>query len=253
MTPNCLNCNEPVSQHFCAHCGQKTDTHRLNLKHFFLHDVLHGVWHFEKGMLFTIKETFARPGQAALDYIQGKRVRYYNVFYLCLLLIGANFLLSHYYESYREGGYFEGNSTEVKIFFSKYSKFVILSLVPLLSLNAWLVFRRLRLNLAEHFILAGIALLGILLLTMVFNFVNFVMSFEAVHYYFGLLKILVFLLLFLYPVWVYANAVKGKYSAYGKSWRILLFYFLVCSEILFVLLAIFYALNGSSSSLEINM
>ena len=44
------------------------------MKHFVMHDLLHGVWHLEKGILFTLKETIIRPGQAALDYIKGKRV-----------------------------------------------------------------------------------------------------------------------------------------------------------------------------------
>lgn len=64
-----------------------------------MHDLLHGIWHLEKGILFTIKETFMRPGQAALDYITGKRIRYYNVFYLSLLVIALNLLLSHLYET----------------------------------------------------------------------------------------------------------------------------------------------------------
>lgn len=79
-----MNCSEPVSKKFCPNCGQKTDTHRITFKHFILHDILHGVWHFERGILFTLKEAIIRPGNAALDYISGKRVRYYNVFYLIL-------------------------------------------------------------------------------------------------------------------------------------------------------------------------
>jgi hypothetical protein len=63
--------------------------------------MLHGVWHLEKGILFTLKEIFVRPGQAALDYIHGKRIRYYNVFYLSILLIGLNILLSHFYDGFR--------------------------------------------------------------------------------------------------------------------------------------------------------
>ena len=86
----CLNCNFDVDNKFCPSCGQKTDTHRIVMKHFVMHDLLHGVWHLEKGILFTLKETIIRPGQAALDYINGKRVRYYNVFYLALLVIGLN-------------------------------------------------------------------------------------------------------------------------------------------------------------------
>ena len=79
-TTSCLNCNENLIGKFCYNCGQKSDTHRITLKHFIFHDVLHGVWHIEKGIIFTIKESKTRPGKAALDYISGKRMRYHNFF-----------------------------------------------------------------------------------------------------------------------------------------------------------------------------
>ncbi|MBS1571605.1 MAG: DUF3667 domain-containing protein, partial [Bacteroidetes bacterium] len=86
----CLNCGSKVDNNYCSVCSQKTDTHRLTPKHFFYHDILHGIWHLDKGILFTLKEAVIRPGQASLDYINGKRIRYYNVFYLCLLLLGIS-------------------------------------------------------------------------------------------------------------------------------------------------------------------
>ena len=79
----CLNCADQISKNFCANCGQKTDTHRIKIKHFLFHDLLHGVWHLEKGILFTIKEAFVRPGQAALDYIGGKRKFVITMYFIC--------------------------------------------------------------------------------------------------------------------------------------------------------------------------
>src|SRR5690606_21269807 len=77
---NCLNCGKQLTDKFCSGCGQKSDTHRISFKHFIAHDVLHGTFHIEKGILFTAKEALVRPGKAALDYIAGKRIKYYNVF-----------------------------------------------------------------------------------------------------------------------------------------------------------------------------
>src|SRR5690606_36523782 len=96
MSPICLNCQQPASGKYCSNFGQKTDTHRITLKHFLAHDLLHGFWHLDRGILFTVKEAIVRPGKAALDYISGKRVRYYNVFYLSLLLIALNVVLWHF-------------------------------------------------------------------------------------------------------------------------------------------------------------
>lgn len=93
---NCLNCGHELVHKFCAYCGQKADTHHITVKHFITHDLAHGVFHLDKGILFTIKEAFTRPGKAALDYINAKRISYYNIFYLILLLVGLNLLVQHY-------------------------------------------------------------------------------------------------------------------------------------------------------------
>ena len=53
---NCLNCTAATISKFCSNCGQKTEIHRITLKHFLFHDILHGVWHMEKGIFFTTKE-----------------------------------------------------------------------------------------------------------------------------------------------------------------------------------------------------
>ena len=97
---NCLNCGHILIGKFCSNCGQKSDIHRITLKHFITHDLIHGVWHLEKGIYFTIKESIFRTGKAATDYISGKRIIYYNVFYLSLLMLGLNLLVLHYFLAY---------------------------------------------------------------------------------------------------------------------------------------------------------
>src|SRR5690554_1532610 len=94
----CLNCDSLTNGKYCSNCGQKTNTHRITFQHFVFHDIMHGVFHFEKGMLFTAKQALLRPGKAVLDYIHGKRVNYYNIFYFILLLIGINLFLGLYYD-----------------------------------------------------------------------------------------------------------------------------------------------------------
>ena len=84
-THNCLNCGKRLTDAFCSGCGQKADTHRITFKNFIFHDVLHGTFHLDRGILFTVKQALTRPGQAALDYISGKRKPFYNVFYLIKL------------------------------------------------------------------------------------------------------------------------------------------------------------------------
>ena len=81
----CLNCGAKAQGNYCSNCGQKTDTHRIGIAHFLTHDVLHGVWHLEKGILFTLKAAVLRPGRAALDYISGRRsdTTMFFIFHYC--------------------------------------------------------------------------------------------------------------------------------------------------------------------------
>ena len=53
---HCLNCANELSGKYCSECGQKADTHRITFRNFVSHDLLHGTFHIEKGILFTAKE-----------------------------------------------------------------------------------------------------------------------------------------------------------------------------------------------------
>ena len=244
----CLNCAEQISKNFCSNCGQKTDTHRIKIKHFLFHDLLHGVWHLEKGILFTIKEAFVRPGQAALDYIGGKRIRYYNVFYLCLLVIGLNILLSHTFHEIHPETVIEASSKDFDLtgFLSKYIKIVMLSTVPILAINAKLIFRKLKLNIAEHFIVSGLSLLGMLILSLLFVTMNFVNTFE-IPKFIGVFEMISFFMILLFPAWSYYDATKNTYRFFGFLWRIILFYTLFIFELVTVLSVVISVIAGSKS------
>jgi hypothetical protein len=245
LSPSCLNCNAPLSSKFCPECGQKAAVHRITFKHFILHDLLHGVWHIERGMAFTLKEAIIRPGQAALDYIAGKRIRYYNVFYLCLIMVGLNALVVHHYGLAHVNG--DKSWMDVVNFISDNLKFLILAIVPMMALNARLLLGRLRLNIAEHFILAGMCLLGILLM----SFLAFAFSALAKsgisHNAFSIAAIILVWAACLFPLWNYANASRKVYAFGALLWRIAAFYLLLLIETLvfFAILVYFLTPDGN--------
>ena len=245
----CLNCKQPVAGNYCQNCGQKTNTHAITLKHFFFHDIIHGVWHLEKGILLTIKETFIRPGKAALDYINGKRVKYYNVFYLILMLIGLNILTVHFHHEINPSSAPKNIGSGLKLFafLTNNLKILLLGFIPLMAINAFIIFRKLKLNLAEHFIIGGINLLGILVLSLLINLVSLLDSYKAIEFLITVIKIFLSSLLFLFPFWTYFNAAHKRYSALGFAGRILLFYIILTIEIIFIFILTTIIVTNQSS------
>lgn len=95
MLPDCLNC-APVTQNYYANCGQKSTTHRYSIKHFLTHGFIHSVWYVDKGISFTLKGLFTRPGHSAYEFIQGERVPYFSFVTLILLILTVSGLIAPY-------------------------------------------------------------------------------------------------------------------------------------------------------------
>lgn len=247
-SPVCLNCNEITERNYCSNCGQKTDTHRINFKHFLVHDILHGVWHVEKGILFTIKESLTRPGKASLDYISGKRIKYYNVFYLIVLLVGLQLFLANYYEQLQTMYYPElqekFQTMDQKVaFLSEYSKILIISLIPFFALTSFTLFRKQKLNLSEHFILSGMIFLGIMLITLcstLLSFVDFLENFSTIA---TIIDRLTPIILLFYISYGYYNAFQLTYSRSKLILKIIAFDILLLLEICLFLIALYFIFN----------
>lgn len=240
-SPVCLNCDEATERNYCSNCGQKTDTHRINFKHFLVHDILHGVWHVEKGILFTIKESLTRPGKASLDYISGKRIKYYNVFYLIVLLVGIQLFLTSHYEKLQLVYYPElyHESEKYTTFFTDYSKILILSLIPIFALTSFMIFRRKKLNLSEHFILSGMIFLGVMIITLISTMLSFMDFIENLSTLSNIIDKLTPLILLMFISYGYYNAFLPDYKKSSLILRIIAFDSLFLLEISLFLLAIF--------------
>ena len=57
------------------------------------------------------------------------------------------------------------NSKKIDELFAQKNKIIIFLFIPFAALNSFILFRRKKLNLSEHSIIAGMILLGILLIT----------------------------------------------------------------------------------------
>lgn len=154
----CLNCSRPVTDKYCGNCGQKAATHRFDLRHFLEHDIIHGVFHLDKGFPYTAKQLLTRPGHAIREYIDGKRVSYFNPVTFLLLLLAVNvFIMSNIglENMVSVDGKSGTGSTLAQInhFYTKYIKQLYLITIPFYSLFTYLLFRKTKHNYAEHLVM----------------------------------------------------------------------------------------------------
>lgn len=232
----CLNCDQVLPGPYCTRCGQKASTHRYSVKHFVVHDLVHGVWHVDKGLLFTLKGLFTRPGHSIRAFIEGKRVQYFNCITLIILVLGI--------------GHFFGALSSVKIadivpdntraamsmvehFATKYPKLVLLFTIPLSSLFSYLWFRKARLNGTEHLILNAYKAAAELVISVLFTIITiFYHNKEVLYPLYNVIGLLVML----YSVWFYYQYFsQSGYKRYSLLLR---------SLMIPVSISFFYLLTG---------
>lgn len=225
----CLNCGHSVSDEFCPHCGQKTDTARITPHSLIKNDILGSIWHVEAKFFNTLKDIFFRPGKTAMDYISGKRIRYSSFIPLLLILFSFNVLGMHYYEKFAPPEVFKDDS-EIRKFLSKYSKTILFVIIPMLASNAYFVFKKVKLNIAEHFIIGTVSLLGILIIFLLDDIVSLIGLWQPVSKIFEFIDKIIFGLSIIFPAITYWNAFKNSYSKTGLLWRVLVLYVLMGVE-----------------------
>lgn len=247
MTTTCKNCDGAVNGAYCGTCGQSATTHPINLS-FVWHDVQHGLLHFDKGMLFTAKELFTRPGHSIREFIQGKRVRHFKPVSLVLVLAGAFGLLYHLLHIDMIGSLQASSERKgmdlVKIneWMGEHYALMELIYVPLFAFASRLAFRKSDYNLIEHIVLnaflSGQRLL-VNLASMPFLYAfNGTAHMRAVSITSSIIGVgLTF--------WTYGQFFAPR-PWWNTAWRTLLTYIILCAEILFasLLVGIVVALLG---------
>lgn len=166
MNSTCLNCKEHISRNYCDFCGQKTSTHRFSLKHFFLHDFIHGIFHLDKGFLFTIKELFTRPGHSIREYIQGKRAKHFNYFATLILLLTIGYFLNKMAKVELIALYEGGMDGLMKVL-KDYSKITVFLGLPIYALSSYVFFRKSKQNYTENLVINLFVLCGSLVISFV--------------------------------------------------------------------------------------
>ena len=167
MVSTCKNCNKKFIGQYCNYCGQSAHTHDINLSYVW-HEIQHGLFHIDKGIIYTTKELFTRPGHSIKEYIAGKRVKHFKPIGYLIILSTIYVLLAHLLKiEFSSGKAYitlngAGNvkSSEVSDivtntieWIKEHYAYSTLILLPVISFSTYLAFRKSKYNYLKHLIL----------------------------------------------------------------------------------------------------
>ncbi|MBJ2124119.1 DUF3667 domain-containing protein [Flavobacterium sp. IB48] len=150
----CKNCHQIFKGHYCNNCGQAAETHKINA-HFLWHDIQHGLLHFDKGILYSLKQLFTRPGHSIREFIEGKRVHHFKPLSLVVVLATLYGLLYHYFHinTFEAAKTSNIDSDYINEWFATHFSWVTVGSIPIYTIGTYLVFRKQGYNFVELFVL----------------------------------------------------------------------------------------------------
>jgi hypothetical protein len=152
----CKNCSNQFEGKFCNSCGQSADTARLDFK--FLLKNLHKnfIKIFHKGIFYTSRQLFTRPGHSMREYIEGKRVNHFEPIGLLIAFAAFYAVLYHTFEIDMFSG-ISDSAVQGKLdlrsagnWITDHFSLVTLLFVPVYSIGSFLSFRTQGYNFYEH-------------------------------------------------------------------------------------------------------
>lgn len=105
---NCKNCNTEINSKFCPECGQPKSLKRID-RHYIVHEIEH-VLHFERGILYTIRELTTNPGQNIRKYLSENRSRLVKPIIFIIITSLIYTILNHLFHI--EDGYVKYHEAE---------------------------------------------------------------------------------------------------------------------------------------------
>lgn len=180
MQRNCLNCGSALSpsQRYCSDCGQQTGIKRISAITL-IHDFFRSLFDIDKGILHLIKGLATAPGTVAINYVEGKRKRYFNPFGFLAICVAFSVIVSNWvapYESLPKVNDIDvmdmptkelrklsltanERATAVQNFVNQNMNIITVLIIPYVAFMLWLFFRKAKRNLSE-IILAYILFTG---------------------------------------------------------------------------------------------
>lgn len=237
MTTTCKNCGHQFIGKFCNNCGQTAKTKRIDAA-FLWEDIEHGILHYDKGILYTVKQLFLKPGFVIKDYIEGKRVHHFRPISLTIVFATLYVLVYHLTKIDLVNQESEGSKMIFEKVLEHYYWFVFIT-IPIFAWSTALFFRNNGYNFWEYFIFEAFKasqrlIVHILLLPVIFIIHNA----TATNYLTKSLLLIDFALI----VWTNLQFFNHlpKLKVFYKSLFGYLTYFLITSLLLVLIILIFF-------------
>ena len=217
---HCKNCGNSFHGNYCNNCGQDAHTGKID-KHFIYHELQHGLFHIDKGILYTLKELFTDPGNTIRLFVEGKRVKHFKPITFLLVMAGLYALVNHIFNANLiitrpTGIKITDNSIQaVNDYVKEHFEFFVLLELPLVSFSYYLFFKKYGTNYFEQVVINAyvnglLTFITLLLLPLSYYFPN------AGH----ILEVLMPLLIY---IWVYPQYYHEE-PRFSITWRSILGY-----------------------------
>ncbi|OYQ44228.1 DUF3667 domain-containing protein [Flavobacterium aurantiibacter] len=240
----CKNCESETSGKYCSNCGQKTATVRLDRK-YLIDEMKYTFLHLNKGLTFTVKELFTRPGHTVREFLEGKRINHYKPVLLVFVLGGIAGLTMHYFDYVEQNLTIVGGSKKqvnsvksaIQWMIDHYALFNIL-LIPIFAFCSWLSFKKYGYNYIENIVINCFIGAQILVYTIVLTPIKYALIINGVS---PLLATLLDFPSYFLPAWLYVQ-LYNKQELGFVILRMLLLLFLFF--VVFVILTLAISLIG---------
>lgn len=155
----CRNCQNEITENFCANCGQKK--YKRIDKKYILDELQYTVFHTNKGLLYSLKKILRNPGKTAREFIDGNRVNHYKPILLVFVLSGLaafvsfkilklNEMMNAQFSQQKMNSKFAG---DLMSFLSSYSSLIMLLFIPYFAAVTRIAFRKWGHNYYEHVVI----------------------------------------------------------------------------------------------------
>jgi len=233
MTKHCLNCGHTVNSKYCPHCGQATNTGRLNWKSFNA-EFLHALTHVEKSILGTSWQLLKNPGKVMNEYCAGKRKKYQGPIGFFLVWVTVSILThqavlssSGFHPVYLEGLTF--SKPESIRAFIKHGEWLYILVYPLSAAIFYFILGRPGYSYIEAVVITIYAFSVVnMLYTLCYIVGGVLFSLNVLHWRFYLFQII---LSQVYSIW----ALYSLFSKKKKRWLVLRIFIYILINLVVVL------------------